>query len=316
LGEWVQRRDFSSGFILSTTDGGRTWRQQYTDGEQIGDLDFVNSQVGWALMLPPSADQGTTALLGTTDGGKSWQQIQAGEPFTRIDFISPTTGWAVDQGDGKLLKTEDGGRSWTEVSSPPIARSTAVCFADADHGWLASGNAVFRTVDGGQDWTATETLSVTVNLVDLQCAGQDVAWALFFGGAGGMHVDYVLYRTADAGVNWTPLLQQSHFETLPGQPGPGSEPGPLAAVDANTAYFVGTRPACNEIGTADVESTTDGGADWTAPFTLPGVTEASDMSCPDAEHCWVAGSGPNSTTRLGAIAVTADGGKTWSAQFP
>ena len=85
-------RDVSSGFILSTIDSGRTWQQQYTINENIGDLDFVNSQVGWALTLPPSADQGTTALLDTTDGGKSWQQISTSQSLTRIDFLSPTTG--------------------------------------------------------------------------------------------------------------------------------------------------------------------------------------------------------------------------------
>jgi photosystem II stability/assembly factor-like uncharacterized protein len=265
-------------------------------------------------------------LLGTTNGGQSWQQVgQAGQPLTTIDFINPTTGWAVRGGIGfhppKLLKTEDGGGSWTEVTHPASRFGLAVCFVDEEHGWLTGDDQVFRTVDGGQSWISVLS---TPGIVpdDLKCVSPEVVWAKGFGGLGAFQVDYELYRTANDGADWVPLLSNSAHERLPGPPGPEGEPGPLAVADGNTAYFIAVCPPCQgDTGTADVVVTSDGGASWRPSVTIPGIADAWGMSCPDEEHCWVVGrkafaDWSSHTSTQPVIVATSDAGQTWASQYP
>jgi photosystem II stability/assembly factor-like uncharacterized protein len=59
--------------LFGTLDGGITWlqiNQQITPGENLVQIEFVNSQVGWALV-----DDGTghTRLYQTSDAGYTWQ---------------------------------------------------------------------------------------------------------------------------------------------------------------------------------------------------------------------------------------------------
>ena len=62
-------------------------------------------------------------------------------------------------------------------------------------------------------------------------------------------------------------------------------------------------------------STADGGATWQRGGNLPaGLSAPGHLSCPDVEHCAVAGYTPTTPGQAaGAIATTADGGATWVA---
>jgi len=58
--------------LYRSKDGGRTWTNVTTVG-WYGDLNFVNEQVGWAV-VQDDHDQ-FLALMHTTDGGQTWEQL-------------------------------------------------------------------------------------------------------------------------------------------------------------------------------------------------------------------------------------------------
>src|SRR5688500_12776836 len=54
---------------------------------------------------------------------------------------------------GHILHSADAGRSWTQSPVPASANLTAVCFADAKHGWAVGHvETIVRTQDGGDSW--------------------------------------------------------------------------------------------------------------------------------------------------------------------
>jgi photosystem II stability/assembly factor-like uncharacterized protein len=59
-------------FLQQTTDGGETWNTIKPTGWQAAQFDFVNEQVGWALVT----DQLTSAFVHTLDGGRTWEVIR------------------------------------------------------------------------------------------------------------------------------------------------------------------------------------------------------------------------------------------------
>ena len=97
------------GAIIATTDGGRTWTEQYRGRADIRALDFTDDRDGWALSA--------ASLLRTTDGGATWTEAgeAPGSLLTTVDFVSATQGWgiAARAADGSLVgdlvHTDDGG---------------------------------------------------------------------------------------------------------------------------------------------------------------------------------------------------------------
>lgn len=74
---------------------------------------FVDLNHGWVT--------DGEAVYATRDGGRHWTKIRPRLPFDRsftgLEFVSPTTGWAVSMLMEKpfLWRTVDGGCSWTDV---------------------------------------------------------------------------------------------------------------------------------------------------------------------------------------------------------
>lgn len=68
-----------SGFLHSTTDGGRTWTTTVLSERGLGltDLDFPGRGTGVVVDGQPDADGGS-ALYRTTDGGHGWREVRFG----------------------------------------------------------------------------------------------------------------------------------------------------------------------------------------------------------------------------------------------
>jgi photosystem II stability/assembly factor-like uncharacterized protein len=84
----------AGGTVLSTADGGRTWRRQQSDTDaDLADVKFLDAREGWAV-----GANGT--IIHTTDGGATWSNVASGtsHPLERLAFASPTRGWAVGFG--------------------------------------------------------------------------------------------------------------------------------------------------------------------------------------------------------------------------
>ena len=121
--------------IVSTTDGGLTWRPlsgQTFPSVNGGILSFTSPQVGWmATASQPSAGSELKSLYETTNGGITWtirsstaipSSSSSGNPpstglpmggyLSSLKFTSSTTGY-IGLDRGAVLRTTDSGLKWT-----------------------------------------------------------------------------------------------------------------------------------------------------------------------------------------------------------
>ena len=316
------------GVVLGTTDGGATWEAQYTGTATIRQVDFADATQGWALT--------STGLLTTQNGGQSWSAVRGTTPsLTQIDFVSATQGWGV--GASGLEFTTDGGTHWQMAATPVPVQS--VCFSSAETGWAAGGTAgastVLHTTDGGSDWQVAYHVPVIVPFgavpsrfsAQVRCGG-GTAWVLV-----AVHTlvafqqPYAIFFTDNGGHSWREPFAQPYSAPglFPGAPrNIGGAAGAFAAMGGGGAVFVGLCPSC---GTSQPLS---GGVDLTVTANagqtvrqqvlygitaLPssGIVPASPaLAFPDAEHGWVA----TTSGTAGRIYATADGGRSWTQQYP
>jgi hypothetical protein len=80
-----------------------------------------------------------------------------------------------------------------------------------------------------------------------------------------------------------------------------------SAVDA-LAATTSTSPSPSVV----IDATTDGGSTWTAEsVSVSDPTDLAAVDCPDRRHCMAVGTADDDGPILGAVLVTADGGKVW-----
>jgi len=155
----------STGTLLVTSDGGRTWRAAHDDPPGGADpFLLVTPTLGWQLLKPSWMEPDTTGLYVTRDGAKSWQQVSVPFPNEMLsvgapiesrptDFYNalptfeddkhgflPVT-YLAENADGNsaivLFETLDGGRSWkpiraiTNLDIPGVEASYTVAVADS-----------------------------------------------------------------------------------------------------------------------------------------------------------------------------------------
>ena len=99
------------GTILITYNGGRTWRRQNSDIEQM--LFGVTLNFSGEMGIAVGAE-GT--ILTTYNGGRTWRRQNSGTKLSLVDVALSTNGtWAVSVGHrGTILTTLDGGISWNK----------------------------------------------------------------------------------------------------------------------------------------------------------------------------------------------------------
>ncbi len=312
--------------ILTTSDGGRSWTQQYAGTETIRRLSFVSDTTGWAL--------GVNTLLRTTNSGQTWAPV--GEPpqsLQQIDVLSPTLGWGVAGANSvqplTLYRTGDGGRSWQRQGAPFAASS--VCFADAGRGWLtnaytgaSSRAAVAATTNGGATWTATAPLPSSIGAggfatQTLACTpSSSSVWDLVnYGGYAGGE-GYALYHSAD-GVHWRAVVANMAASSTGAAAGPGTAPGDLAMVSPMAAFLSGTCGACGGDGTTTVGGTTDGGQTW-HNYLVPGLSAGQTaLSFPTLQDGWLVAQQITSLTpfqQRSVVLSSTNGGQTWQQRYP
>ena len=101
-----------NGYILGTSDGGRSWAQRPSPTTQgLFSAEMPDPQHAWAC-------GGGGTIIASTDGGMNWTAQVSGTPVTlrKIWFVDNLQGWAVGD-SGVILHTEDGG--WSGVLEEP-----------------------------------------------------------------------------------------------------------------------------------------------------------------------------------------------------
>ncbi|HTC81709.1 MAG TPA: hypothetical protein VK848_09265, partial [Acidimicrobiia bacterium] len=299
------------GTIL-VTDDGHTWTPRYSGGASFLAVDAVDPVHAWAV--------GDRALYGTVDGGKHWVGVGSpddGTVLRQVHFIDEHFGWGVGR-NGKLYRSGDDGHTWGDLDPPCGAEQ--VCFSAQEDGWVAAGNRIARSTNGGDTWTAAFAAPGDTEVNGwhpraLQCARGGVVWALFTGdNAAASHSPYVIYRgTADG--QWTAVMKEGMTapKEIQARREGGSYPGPISALNTDSAAFVLFTPPLSP-NPVSVVIGTNGGATFGPDRPIPPLSSPTAASFLSATAGWVLGT-KTPPPAVDAILATADGGQTWQEQF-
>ncbi|HHM12504.1 MAG TPA: hypothetical protein ENJ16_03055 [Planctomycetaceae bacterium] len=214
------------GVISKSTDGGRTWVQQY------------NQAIGNAMFEDIAALSATTAvavgnqnfplpgdlLRRTTDGGLTWDNVSPNlGAYSSVDFVDTQRGWAAG---GQIIASTDGGLTWKKQYDPQYFVND-IDFSDAQNGWaVGEFGSAYRTTNGGITWikknvpgSVSQAMLTGVSAIDA-----NVAWI-------STGTDQVL-RTLDGGSTWS-------IENLPFNPGVPAYPRCAEFLDAEYGWIGG-----------------------------------------------------------------------------
>jgi len=304
--------------LVTTADGGKTWTQAATGLPASARLQFFNAQDGFATV-----DGGTCAhglcpayVLGTTDGGRTWTTRYSGPvELASIDFSSPTAGWSIV--DGGLDQSTDGGLHWHESVAAAQAIGTActmdfVRFSTSEAGMAGGGSSggpcLATTSDGGATWKLADGKPIRTGLQALNLQGVTAACAAADASPGWLHVTcdpaspgaMAVLRTGDGGATWT--YAWGVAACLMGCRSDNAGMQPLFFLDASTVWRLAPRGA---------QRTTDEAATWTGGQPLcadPGCQV--NLAFVTADRGWAVVADGQS------LDTTADGGRTWTRQWP
>ncbi len=258
--------------VIHSTDGGGTWSSIPLPSASLWTLQFFTPDHGYVA---------GNGFFETTDGGEHWTKVADQGSMDDIFFLDPDHGWACTNG-GMVGRTSDGGAAWQWSNVGTQTTLRGLWFTDPQKGFAVSIGSlpeepakIFRSLDGGVTWAPV--FSGGSNLQHVQFV--DAQRGLAMGGS-------TLLRTTNGGASWQP----------------GSAPAGAWAqegwmVDAALGFAVGDG--------AQVLRTTDGGLSW--QFVVPPGS---------GPRLWAVGFAGASTGmyggELGTLALTQDGGTSWS----
>jgi photosystem II stability/assembly factor-like uncharacterized protein len=226
--------------------------------------------------------------------------------------VSDRVVWASGN-RGTYLRTIDGGAHWTAAAVPDAATLDFrdVQGVDADTAYLLSigkgaSSRVYKTTDGGAHWTLSLQNSDAEGFFD-----EMAFWNPRHGILVGDQVDgqMVAMATADGGATWQRLKMPP---ALPGE-GAFAASGTGITVLGDGDVWIGTGGP----GAARVYHSADAGRTWTVSPTPIRADSANagifSVAFSDAQHgIAVGGDYSKANDAAGNIAVTSDGGKTWT----
>jgi photosystem II stability/assembly factor-like uncharacterized protein len=228
------------GTILKTTDGGNTWKNQYTlSNDNIIDLCVIDT--GTLFILNNSNE-----LLASTDGGDTWtlRSLFLGSNTSSISFINANEGW---EGIGTNIQhTTDGGVNWT-VQYNGIGDNIASIEVGSNGNGIAvttTGN-VFYTNNYGQAWLSALTVGGNFQTTDLNTS---VSIGLVI-------IDNLMYKSIDNGSTWT---------------APVNTPPTLSSTNAKSVNIFNANNYMITDGGGNLWFTSNGGSTWNFNSSLLG----------------------------------------------
>jgi photosystem II stability/assembly factor-like uncharacterized protein len=195
------------GTILSTRDGGESWREQPSGTTRaLSAVSFADDRHGF------SVGSGGT-ILATTDGGATWktQDSSSREHLLGVYAASPASAFVVGA-FGTFLETSDGGASWrqrplswkslipriTEESGNLEPNLNAVYFVNSEIGWIVGEfGLVLHTVNGGRTWSEQIYGGDQPQFFAVRFRDEQVGWAVGQQGT--------VIRTTDGGRRWVAI---------------------------------------------------------------------------------------------------------------
>lgn len=163
---YISSNSSSSGCVVKTTDGGKTWVKQESASfaEPSGFpnvIHFWDVNNGFCMGDP---NGGSFEIYTTTNGGDTWNRVDASNIPTpqsgemgnvgSMDVYGNIVWFATNK--GRIYKSTDKGASW-QVFSTPLDASFNIAFKNESTGVIVgkkSGVITYcRTTDGGENWT-------------------------------------------------------------------------------------------------------------------------------------------------------------------
>jgi photosystem II stability/assembly factor-like uncharacterized protein len=235
--------------------------------------------------------------------------------FRGLSAVSEKIAWAGGSRN-TWARTLDGGATW-EVGS--ITDTETLDFRDvegidADTAYLlsigtGSKSRIYKTTNGGKDWTAQ-----VVNPHPKAFLDGLAFWDASTGIAVGDPIDgrFFLLRTTDGGAHWTRVPEANIPPALPGDGIFAASGTTILTEGKNNAWF-----ATGGAARARVFRSTNKGLTWSAADTPLISTQAStgifSIAFKDPLHGIIVGGDYRKVEEaVDNIAVTADGGLTWS----
>jgi len=217
----------SPAIIFSTQDGGRSWKEVFSDKRPEIFYDgfaFTSKGVGIAF---GDAIRGKMPLLKSVDFGKSWKDISANMHLSITDgeagfAASGTSIYCNDQGTywiatggtvANIYSSTDQGSTWKRYSCPMIQGKNStgpfsVAFYTSKTGIVVGGDYKedknkdknsLLTNDGGKTWSAPQTAPAGFKSAVIYLSKKQ----LICTGTSGTD------RSNDGGKNWTPIGKES-----------------------------------------------------------------------------------------------------------
>jgi photosystem II stability/assembly factor-like uncharacterized protein len=230
-----------------------------------------------------------------------------------VSAVSDQVAW-VSGSRGTWRRTIDGGATWTGGTVPGAdsLQFRDVHALDANTAWVLSiGNGpssrIYRTDDAGAKWTLQFRNEDPRRFYD--CFGfWDARRAIVIGDAVGEEMDVL--TTTDGGAHWTRIPASSLPRAEPNEGSFAASGTCVATGPAGRAWIVMSTPT-----RARLLRTGDYGRTWaleTLPITTHAGSGPQSVAFRDARNGMVLGGGDASTANDTLIAITADGGATWT----
>jgi photosystem II stability/assembly factor-like uncharacterized protein len=311
---WAGAYDAKGSAIIATTNGGVTWRVEYTTA-RFDDVASIDCTSATRCLAIGDVDEATSAaFLETTDGGKTWSVHATPRPMALAGSLSCANGsdcWAVgvapNRTDAAVARTTDGGRVWTAESVPAVYTAMSSpfgisCASAAD--CVVTGDATLTTTNGGKTWARHAAAGVPLGPVS--CPSTRDCYAVFnVTSAVPSNEETFLYTSTNGGVTWKDVLPTPrHVAGLPG----------ISCPTTTTCVAVGNGDT-PRAGGADTlyglsELTSTGGRHWAQTTVAKAQTLFAD-SCAAATRDCIAGG----QTSAGAVILkSVNDGATWTSE--
>ncbi|HEX7119770.1 MAG TPA: YCF48-related protein [Longimicrobiales bacterium] len=261
--------------------------------------------------VPPTAAH--RALLGRPT--LTPQQSGTTALLQAVSAVSDRIVW-VSGHRGTVLRTTDGGRSWQrlEVPGADSLEFRDIHAVDERTAYLLSAgpgelSRIYKTTDGGRSWTLQFRNAAPEAFYDCLAFWDERRGVVFSDAVAG---EVILRTTDDGGAHWTRVPPERVPDAQPGGEGAFAASGTCVVAGPDGRAWVGTGAGT----VARVFRTEDYGRTWrvaTAPIVGGAAAGIFTLAFRDALHgVALGGDLDRPDAHTDNVAVTADGGRTWS----